>query len=236
MSDRRPDDLADPALAHRLRSVADHPVPDGGATLDRLRPRFAAARARRRNRALGAVAAVVVLAGFGSWAAGDRPTNVRVGGPSPSSGRRPVSSTSTSTSSTEPPATTVPDDAAATPSTSVPIETVPGGDPAATAPSGGSAATTTSIAPTTPGTLDTVPWERSVTYTARGGTVVVSRASAAGPIGLVSQQPADGFTAEVRHDEADRVEVRFRSATHESRVEVRLVGDQLVPSIEELAA
>jgi hypothetical protein len=69
------------------------------------------------------------------------------------------------------------------------------------------------------------------TFSAAGGTVTV--ALRGGNLSLSLATPNAGYAAEVHDSRSDRVEVRFDSGDHESRIEVRVEGGRLVPRVDE---
>ena len=52
-------------------------------------------------------------------------------------------------------------------------------------------------------------------------------------LGLLSTSPSAGFSTEVHHQEPDRIEVRFESYDHETRIEVRLVAGAVPREVDE---
>jgi len=67
----------------------------------------------------------------------------------------------------------------------------------------------------------------SRTFSLIGGTVSVT--CTGNVISLNSATPKSGFTVETeRKDDRQKIEVRFRSETHESRIEVRCQNGQVV--------
>jgi hypothetical protein len=59
---------------------------------------------------------------------------------------------------------------------------------------------------------------------------------AGGQVSLQSQSATTGFTPEVHDNGPTRVEVRFRSADHETVVRVDVVNGQMVPKVDENGA
>lgn len=121
-----------------------------------------------------------------------------------------------------------------------PRPTVPTSVPGSTATSivgpGGLPGTTT--APTTQTSpAETTPPETSPpapttsTFAADGGSITVRLEN--GALTLVGISPNGGFTAETTEAGATRVEVRFESASHESRIRVDVVDGAMSPTIEE---
>lgn len=88
-----------------------------------------------------------------------------------------------------------------------------------------SGATTTTAAATT----TTAAGVQSATYTSVGGTVTVRLQN--GALSLVSATPAAGFTIDSSTSRADRVEVRFRSDGHDSRIRIDLIAGLMVDQI-----
>lgn len=232
------DDARDEVLADRFAAAV--PDVDPTARLDALAPRFEAARRRRRQMlasGAGAVAVVALVVGVGLR--DGSPTEVSVAGPGRSTDTTAATSTVPTSSSTTVPAgsaTTTP--GATAPTTPGPTTTTPSTVPATAPTTAPSRPTTTrptttttrpGVTPSSPtSTIAVVPERRTTSVV--GGRVVIDVASR---LTLVSATPAEGFGMRVAHQEADRIEVRFESPTHESRVELRLEGGVVTPRIEE---
>ncbi|MGB8857781.1 MAG: hypothetical protein WCC60_00925 [Ilumatobacteraceae bacterium] len=69
------------------------------------------------------------------------------------------------------------------------------------------------------------------TFGGIGGSITVRMEG--GTLTLVSYQPADGFTAEVRHQSGSHVEVRFESAMHRTTARVDRDGGAMVDRFDE---
>ena len=95
--------------------------------------------------------------------------------------------------------------------------------------------TTTSDAPATTAPIATAPEPApaplTLHYNSIGGSITVQLDN--GALSLVSATPAEGFHIDSSTDRADRVEVRFRSDTHDSRIRIDLVNGSPVPQITE---
>lgn len=68
-------------------------------------------------------------------------------------------------------------------------------------------------------------------FTGRGGSVGVA-CTAGGPPQLVYATPAQGWAVEERKQDADRVEVRFRSGEQEARIRVSCASDGPTATVE----
>jgi hypothetical protein len=220
-------DYDDDVLRQRLGALAPD-APAAGPAFDRLSPRFERARRRRqaRNGALAAIgaAAVVVLAVLLAGGPGRERGVETVGVPDSTTTTETERTTTTETTPTPPPGSQTgegapPQDGSAT--------TLPeGGDGASAGPPptiGSDPGSAPAPAPT--------PAEQAITFDAVGGSVSVRWSSTT--MTLVGVQAGAGFTFEITHEESDRIEVRFESDNHESRVELRLVGGQIDDRIDE---
>lgn len=226
-------DFDDPDLRRRLRDVAG-PEPDTGLALDSVGLRVRAAQ-RRRTAITGAIAAalVVLVAGAALWRSGDSTPRLRTASPDtaePTIAPTSVSAVITSPSSTVAVSTSI----GATSTTSGSIAPVP-----ATADAAPTAAPPTAAPPPSPqpspATTDPAPPPPTTVSTSSlssvGGSITVRLEG--GVLELVSVDPASGFVVDQTNTSPDRVEVRFRADTHESRIEVTLVDGQMVPVVEE---
>ena len=199
----------DPQM-ERLLGRASGAYPDVNTAYSRVQGRVRVIR--RRRAVMATTAACVLLAGGALFAAGR-------GTP----GRTNLSPADSSTAlDTTMPESTLP--------SSVPTSNDSNGVTSTTAPggSGGTAVTTT----TQPGATTTAP-AAPVTkqYVSIGGTITVKLQN--GALSLVSSTPTAGFSIDSVTDRADRVEVRFRSDDHDSRIRIDLVGGAMVPEITE---
>jgi len=89
--------------------------------------------------------------------------------------------------------------------------------------------TATTDAPTTSASTPTGPVQQQ--YDSVGGSIVVRLSN--GTLTLVSTSPAAGFAIDSSTATGNRVEVRFRSATHDSKIRIDLTGGVMVPRIDE---
>jgi hypothetical protein len=99
---------------------------------------------------------------------------------------------------------------------------------------GSSEAPTTSVDTSEPGTslpADTSVLDATATFSGVGGSIVV-RSTGSG-VELVSSSPAAGFSADIRSAAGDKVEVRFRSDSHRTKIEVRMRNGALSPKVDE---
>jgi len=110
---------------------------------------------------------------------------------------------------------------------------------------GGSPSSPKSTAPDTTGTDDTEsdddPTSSSPTttpappttsvFSGDGGSITVRLQD--GSLTLVSHTATDGHSVEIQHSSGERVEVRFQSETHRTRIRIDLEGSSMVPRIEE---
>lgn len=216
----------DRTLREQLQELAPRDD-DTESALTTLAPRAHRARRRRRAAAVVAGSGVVALSFVGlATLAGSSNPNVEIVPPA----TQP--SVTTPTTDATRGSTTNPSTPAETPATSTPGS---GSRPDDTAPEdstpAGSNPSTTPGAGTTPTSQTTVAGSSEHTYTGTGGSVTVRFDGTA--LTLVSSRPSAGFTAEVAHEEPDRIEVRFQSEIHETRIEVRVEGGALVPRVEE---
>ena len=197
----------DPQM-ERLLGRASGAYPDVNTAYSRVQGRVRVIR--RRRAVMATTAACVLLAGGALFAAGR-------GTP----GRTNLSPADSSTAlDTTMPESTLP--------SSVPTSNDSNGVTSTTAPggSGGTAVTTT----TQPGATTTAP-AAPVTkqYVSIGGTITVKLQN--GALSLVSSTPTAGFSIDSVTDRADRVEVRFRSDDHDSRIRIDLVAGLMVDQI-----
>lgn len=212
---------------HRLAGSG----PDDDVGLAAVRARSRALR-RRRTAAAGAatLAALALVGGLAALRGGEGADELRTA----DTVTAPDTSLPSSTAVVTAPQTT-----GSTPgSTSVPSQ--PGGTTASTPTnsppqtSAGTPSTDTSTVTSTgtstgTSTVTTAPVTR--TFSSTGGSITVRLAG--GALSLVGSSPADGYTAEVEDDRPDRVRVRFRGESRSTRIEVRLVGSEMVPDIDE---
>lgn len=104
--------------------------------------------------------------------------------------------------------------------------------------SSGNSSTSTSTTSTVPSSSTTTPSDTSDSsapiqraIASAGGTVVVSIAG--NSVVLVSASPADGYSADIRKDGPDEVDVRFEAGDAESRIEVRVQNGQVRQDVED---
>jgi hypothetical protein len=116
---------------------------------------------------------------------------------------------------------------------------VPDSEPVGTSPTVGTNGTTPgtdnggtvgSNPSTSPPTTTDPPPTTSV-FSGEGGSVTVRLQG--GSLTLVSYSANAGFAIDIQHSGGDRVEVRFESSNHRTRIRVDLEGNSMVPSIEE---
>ena len=220
------DELRDPGLDRALRARAAVGAVDTLAAHDRVLRRASTIR-RRRAVASGIAAFVVIVAGSALW--------LRGGG----DGIESVPATDATIGSTTVSASTVASPETTVATTFGPTSTQPPttADPSVT---GRTTATTTATtvptapaptsATTQPGTTSPPPpATETKTFTSSGGSITV-RSSGSG-LTLVSVDPAAGYDQEIEDQRADRVRVRFRTATDSWRIEVRLENGQMVDTI-----
>ncbi len=199
----------DPEM-ERLLGRASGAYPDVNSAYSRVQGRVRVIR--RRRAVVATTAACVLLAGGAMFAAGR-------GTPGRANLQPAVTGTFLDT--------TVPD--------STVVSTVPTTDDSNEASSttahsgaGGTGVTTT----TQPGATTTAPAAPITTqYASIGGTITVKLHN--GALSLVSSTPSAGFAIDSVTNRADRVEVRFRSDDHDSRIRIDLVGGAMVPEITE---
>lgn len=105
---------------------------------------------------------------------------------------------------------------------------------------GGSATPATTSASTTPGSgsnpTSSPPETTAVSpttsvFSGDGGTITVRLQD--GALTLVSYTTTSGFSTDIQHSSGDRVEVRFESSSHRTRIRIDLESGSMVPSIEE---
>jgi hypothetical protein len=208
-------DPVDRELRRRLGGPASGR--DAGPVLEELRPRLRRARRRHHVTTFGAglVVVAVAVATTLSVVGGATPFRVQTRPAAP--GPSPIATTLAPPTSTAPGGARAGGDQPAA-STGVPATANPGvgGAFAGT----GAPVSTTSTPPPVPATQR---------YSSAGGSIVVQ--ITAGAVSLVSNTPADGFTANVHDDGPDRVEVRFDRGDTEWRIRVDVVNGQLVAEI-----
>lgn len=196
----------DPQM-ERLLGGAGGAFPDVNTAYSQVRGRVRVIR-RRRTMVAG-TAACLLMVGGAIFAA--------QGGPSRANLTPATDGLSTTTPST-------------TDTTLVVDSTTPSGG--TTDDHGGATGTGASTTSTTPGaTTTTAAAVQSATYNAVGGTVVVKLDH--GALSLVSATPAAGFTIDSSTSRSDRVEVRFRSNDHDSRIRIDLIAGLMVDQITE---
>ena len=201
----------DPQM-ERLLGRASGAYPDVNTAYSRVQGRVRVIR--RRRAVVATTAACVLLAGGAMFAAG-RGTTDRAN-------LQPADS-STILDTTLPESTvvsTVPTTDDSTGSNDASSTTAHG--------AGGTGVTST----TQPGATTTAPAAPVITqYVSIGGSITVKLQN--GALSLVSTNPTAGFEIDSSTSRADRVEVRFRSNDHDSRIRIDLVGGAMVPQIEE---
>jgi len=201
----------DPQM-ERLLGRAGGAYPDVNTAYSRVQGRVRVIR--RRRAVVATTAACVLLAGGALFAAGR-------GTP----GRANLEPADTGTLLD----TTLPDSSVASTAPTSDDSNSSGGVTSTTAHSGQSG---TGVTTTQPGATSTAPAAPVTTqYTSIGGTITVKLHN--GALSLVSTNPAAGFAIDSVTNRADRVEVRFRSADHDSRIRIDLVGGAMVPEITE---
>jgi hypothetical protein len=222
----------DPQM-ERLLGQAGGAHPDVNSAYSRVQGRVRVIR--RRRAVVAGTAACVLIAGGALFAAGRGGSGrANLGPAAPST----VADT-TSVSSTTPESAPTTD--------GITGATVAGGgqngesgqggqDAQDTSTTMGEASTTTAPstpAPATSAPTATAPAPGPVTlqYDSVGGSITVKLDN--GALSLVSATPAGGFHIDSATDRADRVEVRFRSDTHDSRIRIDLVDGSPVPQISE---
>jgi hypothetical protein len=212
-------------LRDQLRSLAPRDD-DTADALHALAPRARRARVRRRV-GVAAGSAAVALAFVAVVAVGGRGSSPFVETEVPPAGPRDTLDVPTTGGRS------------ATTSTSVPVPDTPpttGSAPSTPAPPASAPAPTTvpSTPPTSPGASGSVP---APTFTPVTGKVVASPGGSitydfdGARLTLRSVDPQPGFTPEVAHREADRIEVRFEGDDAESRIEVRVEASGVVESV-----
>ena len=224
MNDDTRFDPVDDELRRRFVDTGSSPG-DPEVVLDSMRPRLQRARTRRRAAFTGAVGAVAVAVVAVSFA---------LGGGGGSSVRTPPATHGT-VPQPEPPVVTSAPSVTPTPNGDVISGTNRGGvfnDTSGSADAGssgssGTSSTSSDGSSATPTTAPAAPQEQP--YSSAGGSIVVAFSN--GQVSLVSNAPADGFTAEVHDNGPTRVEVRFTNAQTEWRIRVDVVNGQLVPEI-----
>lgn len=104
-------------------------------------------------------------------------------------------------------------------------------DTTAATSTGGSTETSTDRTTdnSTPTTANTPPVTQ--VFSGVGGTITVRLEN--NSLSLVSYSAATGYSAEIQHSSADRVEVRFQSPDHETRIRVDLEDGEMDSSVEE---
>ncbi len=225
----------DPELRNRLGGLSGA-FPDENRALATVHRSVTRARRRRAAAWTSGTAAVGLLV-VGAYAAGVRQSNdtLRPGTPDTSIGGR-VTTTSTET---QPTSTTLVETSTptSTPSDSKPPTPTTGPTgiaPTATATTSGNTTGTTNTTgtstatqpPTSVGTGSTTS-----TYEGLGGSIQVRLQN--GTMTVLAMNAAAGYEAQDILEEPTRVEVRFRSATHSTRIRIDVVNGSMAPDIEE---
>lgn len=225
----------DRQLRRRLGDLAGTD-PDMAAAHRRISHRTT--QVRRRRVAMVSGSACVALLLFGVvYAAGGRGPGDRIATTSPaSSAADPTSSAALGSTTILQTATTGPTtDATAVDGTATPepgtspspasTDTAPSSPTTPAGPSSTPANTATTGPTTAPASAVTE------TFTSIGGSATVRLDG--GVLTLVSTAPAAGFVLDESSSSATEVEVKFRSASHESKIEVHVVDGQMVAEVEE---
>jgi len=228
----------DPDLRGQLGRLSG-PFPDENAAYATMQRRLVRAK-RRRAVAWSGGAAMSVLVVVAAYAAGTRQSDdslrpATTGGSIDVTAPTTVDST-TSTSSTPTGSTVlVPvSPTSVAPGVTTPSATIPG---TTTPRTTGSAATSnpgTSNPGTSPSTNPSVtgpPAPVSSTFNSEGGSITVRLQN--GTLSLVKADPSPGFEITEQRDEPDRVDVRFRSDTHSTRIRVLIADGRMSPIVEE---
>lgn len=96
--------------------------------------------------------------------------------------------------------------------------------PPSTTKSSGSNPTSSSPTTTTAAPITTV-------FSGEGGSITVRQQD--GSLSLVSYTSVAGYTVDIQHSQGDRVEVRFESSSHRTRIRIDLENGSMSPEIEE---
>lgn len=246
------DDFEDRELADRL-GRAGGSYPDVNAAYATVIARAGSLRRRRQfvvaSGAAAAIVGIVLLAGIvlRGRNGGERlvvatsPTTVApatIGGSTSSSSTSTSSTSSTSTSttvvtttaaSTSAPADSLPvlDTQPVTPATNAPVTTKR--RPSTSAPVVTPAPTTSPTTPAPP----TAPPTTTVTATFGGAGGSIEVRTDGNSLTIVSTNPAQRYTADVRDGFGRRIEVRFTSRWHRTTIRVELRGTTMVPDVDE---
>jgi hypothetical protein len=234
-------DFDDPELRNQLGRLSG-PFPDENAAYASVQRRVVRAK-RRRAAAWSGGAALSVLVVVAAYALGAQQGDGSLR-PATTGGSIDVGTSSTTSSPTDDTGITtstvsgpvVPTSGPTSPDTSAPAGAAPGttGPPATGTP--GTVAPGTSAPGDGPSTSPTSqqPGPVTSTYHGEGGAITVRLQS--GALVLVGTAPASGFAVTDQRDDPDRVEVRFRSDTHSTRIRVEIVDGRMSPVIEEEAS
>ena len=225
-----PRDPFDEGIRRRLQGLAPR-GDDTDEVLDALRPRARRARSRHRVNLLTGSAvtlAFVVASGVGLARQARDPDDISTitsaTHPSTTELRATSAPSGTTTSTAAPPSITSGPNHDGGPSHSP--TTV--GSPVTSSPASGPP-DTGGPRTSSPTTAATTIVER--TYSGTGGSITIRSDGTA--LILVSTHPNAGYTTEVTHNESTRIEVRFRSGSHDTGIEVRLTDGQLTHRVSE---
>lgn len=197
----------DPQM-ERLLGGAGGAFPDVNSSYTQVRGRVRVIR--RRRHIVAGTAAGLLMVGGAIFAAQGGSSRANL---SPATDLATTTVTSDTTDSTVVPGSTTPSNGTVD-------------DHGGTGNTVGDGVTTTTAASTT-----TTAAVQSATYTSVGGSVTVRLQN--GALSLVSATPAAGFTIDSSTSRADRVEVRFRSNDHDSRIRVDLIAGLMIDKITE---
>ncbi|MBI4933368.1 MAG: hypothetical protein HY828_05785 [Actinobacteria bacterium] len=226
-------DYRDPELEQMLGRLSGA-YPDANTALVAVTGRVR--QVKRRRAFVASTAACAVLFGVGALAVrgGDADQNVQPASESSSeSSNATVTSVSTSvddasTSSSDESTSSVDE----TSSSVEPVSSasVAGGSGSPSSNKGSSTSSSSGSGNSSGSSHSTVTVPNGqTTHSSAGGSIVVAVTN--GDLSLVSDAPADGFTTEVKHDRADRVEVEFSDGSTTWRIRVDLVDGSPVVEI-----
>lgn len=85
--------------------------------------------------------------------------------------------------------------------------------------------------PTTSPPTTGAPSPITTVFSGEGGSITVRQQN--GALSLVSYTAAAGYSVDIQHSGGDRVEVRFESPSHRTRIRVDLTNGAMSPAIEE---
>jgi len=236
----------DPEI-ERMLGTSGGPFPDVNVAFERVQGRVRQAK-RRRAVVLASTACAILVAGA-AFAVGRNQGSADVG-PAGNGGRdselRPDESfdaePTTALVTTVTIATTETTTAPTTESTVAPATIPPTAAPGNTAAPHNTTAPTTPPRNTTPHTVPptspttptpteppatAAPPSNTTTVSGEGGSITVKLLN--GGLTLVATHPANGFTAEIIQSSGNRVEVRFSSATHRTKLRVDLKNGAMYP-------